>query len=359
MNIYTKKEVKNQLLHPRKETKGYTRWWWFGCAVDKEEIKRELDYMLEAEIGGVELQILYPICADDTERGIQNQQYLSPGFFTYIKYACEEAKKRGLKFDFTLGSSWPYGGPFVPIELSAPNVIPYTIDVKGPCQYSYDFTTRLYGECVACVMGEMEDCKMIPETIVDITDKVIDKYLFNWEWGKELTTVEIPEGNYKIVIFLSSDKRQTVLKPLPNGDGLIIDHNRKDAVRLFLEHGGDPIAEQLGEGMVQSYFCDSIEVFGQNWTDIVYEEFQKRRGYELRPFVYALWGEVKDMTDLIRYDFQKTLGELTVENFFQEVTKWCHEKGTTSRMQAHGTWGDVLLAYGAADIPEGETFSEF
>lgn len=357
--INTKQSVKEQLLYPRKEARGYTRWWWYGCAVDKDEIKRELDYMQEAGIGGVELQILYPVCADDEERGIKNNFYLSPGYFESIRYACTEARERGMKFDLTLGSSWPFGGPFVSKEFSAPNVIPYVIDVKGPCKYSYDFTTRLYGDCVACVMGRMENCQMIPESIVDITDKVIDKYLFNWEWGKELTTIDIPEGDYKIVVFISNEKRQTVLKPLPNGDGLIIDHNSKEALRYFLKNAGDPIAERMGEGMIQSYFCDSIEVFGQNWTDIIYEEFRKRRGYELRPYVYALWGEIKGMTELVRYDFQKTLGELTVENFFEELTKWCHEKGCTSRIQAHGTWGDILKAYGAADIPEGETFSEF
>ena len=176
-----KELVHAQLLHPRKETRGYTRWWWFGCAVDKDEIERELDCMLEAGIGGVELQILYPIVADDPKAGIRNQNYLSPEFFEYIRFAAEAAKKRGMKFDMMLGSSWPYGGPFVPVELSAPNVIPYTIDVKGPCKFSYDFTTRIYGDCVACVIGKMQNCEMLPESIVDITDRVIDKYLFNWK----------------------------------------------------------------------------------------------------------------------------------------------------------------------------------
>ena len=128
---------------------------------------------------------------------------------------------------------------------------------------------------------------------------------------------------------------------------------------MFFEHGGDPIVNAVGRGKIQSFFCDSIEVFGHNWTDIIYEEFRKRRGYELRPLVYALWGEVQGMTDLVRYDFQKTMAELTVENFFREMTEWCHEKGSLSRIQAHGTWGDILQAYGAADIPEGETFSAF
>ena len=76
-------------------------------------------------------------------------------------------------------------------------------------------------------------------------------------------------------------------------------------------------------------------------------------------YIYALWGEIRGMTEQVRYDFQKTMAELTVENFFRELTDWCHEKGALSRIQAHGTWGDILQAYGAADIPEGETFSAF
>ena len=354
----SKQELLQLLQNPPAEARGETRWWWFGCAVREEELVRELDAMREAGIGGVELQILYPVAADDLEKGIRNCQYLSPEYLGWIRRAAELAKERGMSLDVTLGSSWPFGGPFVPEELSAPNVIPYTLDVEGPCTFSYDFTTHLYGECVGCVVGRMEQSRMVPESIRDITDRIGEKKLFGWPWGMELKPVEIPAGSHKIVLFLSNEKRQRVLKPLPGGDGLIMDHNRRDALRHFLLHGGDPVAE-AGGGLIRSFFCDSIEVFGQNWTDILYDEFRKRRGYALRPYLYALWGQVGEITGRIRYDFHKTLAELTVENFFRELTEWCHEKGTTSHIQAHGTWGDILAAYGAADIPEGETFSEF
>lgn len=359
MEKHTEKSILQRLQHPPAEARGYTRWWWFGCAVEKKEICRELDEMVRAGIGGVELQILYPLAADREDGSIQNQNYLSPGFFASIRFAAEEAKRRGMKFDMTLGSSWPFGGPFIPEELSAPNVIPYMIDLYGPCEFRYDFTTRVYGTCVGCVMGKMEHAQMLPETIVDLTDHITDKYLFGWEWGKKLLPVQIPEGNYKIIVLISNEKRQQVLKPLNGGEGLIIDHDRRDSLRCFLKNGGDPLAEAVGTELIQSFFCDSIEVFGQNWTDILYEEFEKRRGYVLKPYLYALWGEIQGMTEQIRYDFHKTLAELTEENFFQELTLWCHEKGCTSRIQAHGTWGDILKCYGAADIPEGETFSEY
>lgn len=354
-----KKDIQNQIQSPRKETRGKTRWWWYGCAVDRKELIRELDYMQEAGLGGVELQILYPLEADDEKQGIANVDYMSPEYLELINFAADEAKKRDMQFDLTLGSSWPFGGPFMSEELAGQNVLPFSIDVQGPCRFSKDLTTVLYGRVVGAVLGKMDGDEMLPETIVDISEKITDKYLFNWPWGTEIGEIDVPEGMHKIVLFVSSDKKQRVLKPLRGGDGLIVDHNRKESLRMFLEYAGDPIAEAVGEGKIANYFCDSIEVFGHNWTEILYDEFQKRRGYDLHPYIYALWGKIQGMTEQVRYDYQKTMAELTVENFFEELTSWSHEKGALSRIQAHGTWGDVLKAYGAADIPEGETFSAF
>lgn len=353
------KDYLEELKYPAKGARGLTRWWWYGCAVRKDEIISQLNEMQRQNIGGVEIQILYPVTADQEETGRKNIEYFSPEFFDILDFTSKETRKRDMSFDLTLGSSWPYGGPFVPFELSAPVVHPYTIDVTGPAVFSYDFTTRVSGDIIGCVMGRMEHSQMLPETIVDLQDKLKENLLFNWPWGEKLENIEVPEGDYKIAVFVSSKYRQHVLAPSRGAEGLVIDHNRSDSSRLFFEQAGTPIVERLGKGAVKSFFCDSIEVSGHNWTNIMYEEFEKRRGYSLRPYIYALWGEVKGVTEYIRYDFQKTYAELTVENFFREMTDWCHEMGSTSRIQAHGTWGDVLLAYGAADVPEGESFSEF
>ena len=354
-----KEEWQLRLQHPAPSARNRTRWWWYGCAVEEAEIIRELDEMQAAGLGGIELQILYSLQADDPKKNIHNSQYLSPEFLARIRFAAQQAKQRGMQFDLTLGSSWPFGGPFIPEELCAQNLLPYCFDVQGPCTFSQDLTTVVYGRVVGAVMGKMENARMLPETIVDIRQNICDKELFHWPWGKEIREVQVPEGLHKIVLFAVNDKKLRVLKPLPGGEGLVMDHNRRDAMRCFLSWAGDPIVQAVGEGMIDNFFCDSIEVEGHNWTDIVYEEFEKRRGYDLHPYLYALWGEIEGMTQAVRYDYQKTLAELTVENFFRELTVWCHEKKSLSRIQAHGTWGDILQAYGAADIPEGETFSAF
>ena len=95
-----------RLEHPDPEAKGWTRWWWYGCAVQREEIDRELRFMQEAGIGGVEIQTLYPLAADDAEAGIYNIPYFSPEFFDVLDYTLKRAEELGLGVDFTLGSSW-------------------------------------------------------------------------------------------------------------------------------------------------------------------------------------------------------------------------------------------------------------
>jgi hypothetical protein len=92
-----------------------TRWWWFGGAVTPDEITRELTLMKEAGLRGVELQPVYPVEVDDPQRGVRNIRYFSQDWFDCLRHTAKEATRLGLQFDFTLGSGWPYGGPFIPI----------------------------------------------------------------------------------------------------------------------------------------------------------------------------------------------------------------------------------------------------
>ena len=52
-----------KLKNPKEKCKGLTRWWWYGCAVKKDEISKQLDEMKDKNIGGVEIQIMYPVRA--------------------------------------------------------------------------------------------------------------------------------------------------------------------------------------------------------------------------------------------------------------------------------------------------------
>ena len=349
--------ILEMLQNPPEEAKGWTRWWWYGCAVTHEEIIRELHFMKEAGLGGAEIAILYPLAADDEKKRIFNIPFYSPEFFEILDFTLTEAKKLGLGIDFTLGSSWPYGGPFVPQDMAPQMVTTWQIDVTGPVDFfSYDFTTLIEGEIVGVAMGRMENSTMIPESLMDITGYLQDKMLYGWPWGKELVNVPVSKGNWKIVAFVSESYRQTVAIPTRGAGGYAIDHCRQDVTDFFLKNAAEPLLERLGKNRIRCFFCDSIELGGNNWTQYLPEEFRKRRGYELTPYLYGLVGEVGEIAERIRYDYYLTMSELTLENFFERFTSWCEDHEMKSRIQAHGTWADILKAYALADIPEGESF---
>lgn len=349
-------QINTLLTNPSEEARGMTRWWWYGCCVEKEEIARELDFMKEAGMGGVELQILYPVTPDEAEKGLRNIPHGSPEFYEVLRYTAEACAQRGMACDLTPGSCWPYGGPTVETEDAQQEALPYQLDVHGPRKFSCDFTTRFAGTVCAAVMGRMENCVMLPETVVDITDKFRIKELFGWPWGTELVEIDIPEGDWKICFFVISQHRNRNGKPSRNAEGLVIDHCSRRATDRFLNQAVQPILDRAPG--IRTLFCDSIEVEGHNWSGVLLEEFQKRRGYDLSKYIYALWGDMGEITPHVRYDYFRTMSELTIENFFDPLTDFAHRNGTLSRIQAHGTWGDILRVYAAADIPEGETFGD-
>src|SRR4029453_8434767 len=98
---------------PPESARPMPRWWWFGGGVTPAEITRELTFMRDAGLRGAEIQPVYPVSVDDPGHGVRNLSYFSREFADALRHAANEARRLGLQLDFTLGSGWPYGGPFV------------------------------------------------------------------------------------------------------------------------------------------------------------------------------------------------------------------------------------------------------
>ena len=50
------------------------RWWWFGPAVTKTGLEREMRLMKEGGIGGFEVQPVYPLALDDDATGSETSR---------------------------------------------------------------------------------------------------------------------------------------------------------------------------------------------------------------------------------------------------------------------------------------------
>ncbi len=89
------------------------RWWWFGPQVTPAGLDRDLAAMKAAGLGGVEVQPVYPLALDGDDPATRTRPFLSPAFLDVLTHARATASDLGLRFDVTLGSGWPFGGPSV------------------------------------------------------------------------------------------------------------------------------------------------------------------------------------------------------------------------------------------------------
>ena len=109
-------ELQRSFERPPDDARIMMRWWWFGPAVTKPELEREMRVMKQGGIGGFEVQAVYPLTLDDAEKGIKNFPFLSDEHIDALKFVSTKARELGLRMDLTIGSGWPYGGPQVSVD---------------------------------------------------------------------------------------------------------------------------------------------------------------------------------------------------------------------------------------------------
>ena len=147
---------------------------------------------------------------------------------------------------------------------------------------------------------------------------------------------------------------QKVKRAAPGGEGWVVDHFDREAVGNYLDRF-EQAFKTSGVPYPHTFFNDSYEVYKANWTPRLFEEFQKRRGYDLRQKLPELLGVVDDGNQVLA-DYRETLSDLLLENFTRQWVSWAHKHGVMVRNQAHGSPANLLDLYAAVDIPEIEGF---
>lgn len=159
-------------------------------------------------------------------------------------------------------------------------------------------------------------------------------------------------GEYELAV---KNTGQEVKRAAPGGRGLVMDHFSKDALSAYLARFNQAFAKTGPRP--RSFYSDSFEVYGADWTDEMFEEFKRLRGYDLRRHLAALDGKGdKGYVSRVMCDYQETVSDLLLDNFSRPFTEWAREQGALTRIQAHGSPGNLLDLYAAADIPETEAF---
>src|SRR5258705_4760721 len=95
----------------------------------------------------------------------------------------------------------------------------------------------------------------------------------------------LPAGSHEDLFFISSRTGMQVKRPAVGAEGFVLDHMNRAATDSYLKTVGDRLLQPLGNNLPYSIFCDSLEVYNSDWSSDFLEEFQKRRGYDLKPYL--------------------------------------------------------------------------
>lgn len=360
------------------QTKPWTRWWWLGSEVNKQDLKTVMQQYHDVGLGGLEITPIYGVQGEED----QYINFLSPKWMEMFDYTLQQGKKLHLGIDLANATGWPFGGPWIGDEDACKNMVykTYTLHsgeiLKDTIQYIQEPLVRtehhykvsidsiLYPVTAnknlqALAIDQIKYKRPLPLQVlmaysdagdtIDITSKVNQEGILDWT---------APKGNWKLFALFMGWHGKQVERAAPGGEGNVIDHFSSAALDHYLNRFDKAFQGHDLSGL-RGFFNDSYEVddaVGQsNYTPLLFEEFKKRRGYDLKKFLPELFTKTPtEKSNRILCDYRMTIDELILNDFTKEWSKWAHSKNKIVRNQSHGSPANTLDLYSAVDIPETE-----
>lgn len=334
---------------PPNDARPMIRWWWFGPAVTKPELARELQQMKQGGFGGFEIQPVYPLALDDPQTGFHNFPFLSPEFLDDVRFVSQQARALGLRANLTLASGWPYGGPHTPIT-------------DASCDIKLE-TTPLSASTDSVAVPFLEN----GESLIAVFDAAS-----NWQSSSAgpqprmlplpatgSTRMTLPSGaaqdDHVLLWFISSRTGQQVKRAAIGAEGFVLDHFSHQAVANHLKYVADPEIAAFGDDLPYSVFSDSLEVFAADWTPNLPQEFRQMRGYDLIPHLPELFThDPSEQAMEFRHDWGVTLTQLVDKNYLEQINAWALAHHTLFRSQSYGFPAVSLSSNAKVSLIEGE-----
>ena len=201
---------------------------------------------------------------------------------------------------------------------------------------------------------QVTDKDAVPlKSFIDITNKMDSAGRLHWI---------VPAGNW-IIIRIGHTSTGHTNATGGGGKGLECDKFDPAAVKWQFDNWFDKAFEKTDKGLARQvlkiFHVDSWECGSQNWSSLFRDEFIKRRGYDLMPWLPAMAGipvESAERSEKFLHDVRTTIAELINDNFYAVLKKLAHEKDCifSAESVAPTMVSDGMLQYKNSDLPMGE-----
>jgi len=360
------------------QTKPWTRWWWLGSQVKKADLTTVMQQYQQVGLGGLEITPIYGVQKEEE----QYIPFLSAKWMDVFGHTLKEGKRLNLGIDLANATGWPFGGPWVGEEdacknmqlktyaLNGGDVLTDTIQfIQQPMVITANYKPLKIENVLqpvsanknlqALSIDQVRFSRRLPlQTLMAYSDAGESIELTNKVDANGKLTWTAPNGKWNLYALFMGWHGKQVERAAPGGEGDVIDHFSATALKNYLKPFDKAFAN-FDISYLRAFFNDSYEVDdarGQsNYTPLLFEEFKKRRGYDLKTELPALFSKThSERNNRILCDYRMTIDELILEDFTGEWQKWAHSKGKIVRNQSHGSPANTLDLYGLVDIPETE-----
>ncbi|GAB3927233.1 glycosyl hydrolase [Larkinella terrae] len=374
-------------------------WWWLNGNVTKAAITRDLEAMKAKGFSGA--------CIFDAggaeQRG--NSQvpegplFSSPAWRELYLHAVREADRLGLVLSMSIQSGWNLGGPDITPAEAAKKLTWSEITVKGPMHFQQELpqpaTKDDYYREVAVLAfpkpahthppiknlaakagtielgGSAPDTRFLltdttatpgeadasPKTVQNLTAKLSPQGRLDWQ---------VPAGEWTIMRFGYTPTGAEVSTSSGKWQGAVLDPLNARTFNRYWDTHVEPMLKLIGPlaGKTLKYLqTDSWEAGGCNWTEQFAQEFRKRRGYDIVPFLPVVAGKIigdREMSNRFLADLRKTISDCVAENHYAVFARRSRPYGIGLQPESAGPHAgpfDGLKNYGYSEIMMSEFWS--
>lgn len=333
------------------------RWWLAEGFHTDETLKNDVKLLHEAGFGGAEFLAMGEPGADSSVYGWGSEEWVHDSHLVI-----DQVTKHGMGASVTSGTNWSNANltTITPDDKAAAKELDFTAETvkagetrKGILETcSLTMPNIKEQELIAVVAGKVsgpdgQGMRMDEDSIVVLTDAVSEG---------SLTWTAPDDGDYELLTFWIHGTGQTAEPSVSTS--YTVNYIDKYGVEALIEYWEKEVLTPEMTDVIKKngrvmMYMDSLELctFGKGgvfWGYHLPEEFEKRRGYSLVPYlpyliksapgmmmpgIFYYEAEDKRKIDKVRNDLYQTMTDLYMENMLKPLQEWLHSAGMELRAE--------------------------
>jgi hypothetical protein len=306
----TAEEVAAGFASPPAEYSMTFYWGWDG-PVTEEVIARDLDQYKASNVRCVTVEAGYNMAA----------KYLSEDWFKLMKLTVEQARQRGMHVWIVDEGKYPSGFAGGKFSEERPDLRMQTFRIAEQVAAEPNQSiTRDLAPNTICVLAVNE-----ADGTVKVLD--IDDGKLSWTPPAGKWQVQIVEQQFRTSATRSVNNPKVGAKDATHS---LCDYLNPEAVRQFIAWTHEQYKPWVGDEFgrtILGFRGDEPDYGIVPWTGGIVEEFQKRKGYDVRPYLPAFIARrgtvLTDAQKRASADYWDVWSSLFEASFFKQQGDWC------------------------------------